>query len=299
VKKRILFIINPISGDIKKANLPQLIAQHLDSQQFEYEIAYTERAGHASILAAQAVENEIDIVVAVGGDGSINEVAKSIINSPVILAIIPLGSGNALAYHLGLPVKNIVKAIGIINTGKVVKIDTLDSNKGAVICFAGIGLEAVAARTYRHLGKRGFLAYAWAAILSIFFKYKPQKVAFTVDGNKFEKEVYLFTVYNARFLGYKVGKVEQVSLTDGKMHLVIIKTFALWKLLWIAILELLGKIHLAKETEIIEAETLNIALPKKAHAQLDGDSFITSTDFSLKVLPLSLQVLVPQELENY
>lgn len=299
MKKRILFIINPISGDIKKANLPQLIAQYLDSQQFEYEIAYTERAGHASILAAQAVENKIDIVVAVGGDGSINEVAKSIINTQVILAIIPLGSGNALAYHLGLPVKNIVKAIGIINTGKVVKIDTLDSNKGAVICFAGIGLEAVAARTYRHLGKRGFLAYAWAAILSIFFKYKPQKVAFTVDGKHFKKEVYLFTVYNARFLGYKVGKVEQVSLIDGKMHLVIIKTFALWKLLWIAILELLGKIHLAKETEIIEAETLNIALPKKAHAQLDGDSFITSTDFSLKVLPLSLQVLVPQELENY
>ena len=299
MKKQIVFIVNPISGDIKKAKLPVLIEKYLDLQKFEFQIRYTERAGHASILAAQAVKEKVDVVVAVGGDGSINEVAKAIVNTEVVLGIIPLGSGNALAYHLELPVKKVQKALQIINTGKIIKIDTLNSNKGVVVCFAGIGLEAVAARTYRHLGKRGFLAYAWATILSIFFKYKAQYVRFKIDGIPIEKEVYLFTVYNARYLGYKVAKVEQVSLVDGKMHVVIIKTFKMWKLLWIAILEFLGKIHLAKETEIIEAQKLSIELPKKAHLQLDGDSFITSSSFELEVNPLSLKVLVPQDLKNY
>ena len=297
--KKILFIVNPISGDIKKANLPALIEQYLDHSQYAYEIAYTERAGHASLIAQDAVTKQIDVVVAVGGDGSINEIAKVIVNTNVSLGIIPLGSGNALAYHLALPVKKVRKALEIINTGKTIKIDTLSSNKGEVICFAGIGLEAVAARTYRHLGKRGFLAYTWAAILSIFFKYKAQKVRFEADGILREESVYMFTIYNARFLGYKVGKVEQVSLVDGLMHIVVIKTFAMWKLLWIAILELVGKVHLAKETEIIEAKRLRIDLPKKAHTQLDGDSFITSSNFELEINPLSLNVIVPANLENY
>lgn len=299
MKKRIHFIINPIAGDIQKQKLPELIAQHLDLNKFDYSIKYTERPGHASHLAREAVNDKVDIVVAVGGDGSINEIAREIVNTPLVLAIIPLGSGNALAYHLNLPVKKVKKAIQVINTGKRITIDTLQSNKGEVICFAGIGLEAVAARTYRHLGKRGFLAYAWAAILSIFFKYKPQRIQFEVDGQLRNEEVYLFTIYNARFLGYKVGKVEQVSLVDGLMHIVVIKTFAMWKLLWIAILELVGKIHLAKEAEIIAAKHLKIDLPKKAHAQLDGDSFITSSAFELEVNPLSLSVLVPHSLNNY
>lgn len=299
MKKRIIFIINPISGDIKKANLPKQIESYLDLHQFSFEIMYSERAGHASIIAAKAVADQVDFVVAVGGDGSINEIAKELVNTPVSLAIIPLGSGNALAYHLALPVKKIQQAIEVINKGKIIKIDTLKSNKGEVVSFAGIGLEAVAARTYRHLGKRGFLAYAWATILSIFFKYKAQNVRFKIDGVAMEKEVYLFTVYNARYLGYKVAKIKGVSLVDGKMHVVIIKTFKMWKLLWIAILELLGKIHLAKETEILEASKLEITLPKKAHLQLDGDSFITSSDFKLAINPLSLNIIVPQHLENY
>lgn len=299
MKKQIRFIINPIAGDIKKAKLPYLIQSYLDLDKYAYSIVYTQRAGHASQLAQEAVHQNMDVLVAVGGDGSINEIAKAIVHTKVTLAIIPLGSGNALAYHLELPVKKIKKAIQIINTGKQIQMDTLSSNKGEVICFASIGIEAVAARTYRHLGKRGFLAYTWATILSVFFKYKAQRVCFEVDGQAREEDIYMFTIFNARFLGYKIGKVEQVSLVDGLMHVVIIKTFALWKLLWIAFLEIIGKVHLANETEIMEARKLKIELPKKAHAQLDGDSFVTSSAFELEVNPLSLKVIVPQSLENY
>lgn len=299
MKKQILFIVNPISGDIKKANLPGLIREHLDHRQFNYEIAYTKQAGNATHLAKEAVIKKFDIVVAVGGDGSINEIARAIVNTEVCLAIIPLGSGNGLAYHLDLPIKNIKKALELINTGKYISIDTLKTNKGEVVSFAGIGLEAVAARTYRHLGQRGFLAYTIATIKSIFFQYKPQEYQFYVDGQAYSEEIYLFTIYNARYLGYKVGKVEQASLSDGFMDLIVIKTFPMWKVLWIAILELIGKVYLAKECTIYRAKSLRIVLDKKSTIQLDGDSNITSSDFEIEVNPLSLKVLVSQNLNNY
>lgn len=299
MKKQILFIVNPISGDIKKANLPYLVREHLDHQQFSYEIAYTKQAGNATHLAREAVLNKIDVIVAVGGDGSINEIARAVVNTDVCLAIIPLGSGNGLAYHLNLPIKNIRKALEIINSGKCISIDTLKTNKGEVVSFAGIGLEAVAARTYRHLGLRGFLAYTMATIKSIFFQYKPRVYTFHVDEKVHSEEIYLFTIYNARYLGYKVGKVEQASLSDGFMDLVVIKTFPMWKVLWIAILELIGKMHWAKECTIYRAKSLKIELDKKSSIQLDGDSNITSSDFEIEVNPLSLKVLVSQNLNNY
>lgn len=299
MKKKILFIINPISGDIKKAKLPELIERYIDKEQFDYSIAYTQQVGHATHLAKEALAAEMDILVAVGGDGSINEIAKAIVNSKVALAIIPLGSGNGLAYHLELPIKQLKEAIQVINTGKIITIDTIKTNKGEVVSFAGIALEAVAARTYRHLGKRGFLAYAWAVIQSIFVKYKPQMVSFVVDGVEHNEDVYLFTIYNAKYLGYKLAKIEQASLTDGQMDVVIIKTFGMWKILWIAILELLGKVHWAKETEIISAKKLSIHLERKSPMQIDGDSFITSSTFELEINPLSLKVLVPQKLKQY
>ncbi|MCD8529027.1 MAG: diacylglycerol kinase family lipid kinase [Chitinophagales bacterium] len=298
-RKKICFIINPISGAIKKQDVPQTIERILSKTEHSYEIAFTQQAGHAFYLAQEAVQNGYDIVVAVGGDGSINEVAKALINTKVALGIIPLGSGNGLAYHLALPVKDVEKALQVILSGKTIKIDTLSSNKGSIISFCGIGIEAVAARVYRHLGVRGFLAYAWATILSVFVKYKEEWVHFQIDNNEFNEKIYLFTVYNARYLGYKMGEVKQASLHDGFMDIVVVKAFPKWKLLWIALLEVIGKIHWAKEASIHKAKKLHIALNKKSPIQLDGDSSITSSHFEIQVNPLSLNVIVPQTLENY
>lgn len=299
LKKQVLFIVNPISGDIKKTDLPHLISKNLDENKFEWQIKYTERTGHATHIARQAVENNINIVVAVGGDGSINEVAEALVNSKTILAIIPLGSGNGLAYHLDLPIKKIAKAIQLINTGKIVEIDTLKTNNGMVIGFAGVGFEAIAARTYRHLKYRGFLAYTWATIRGVFYDYRVQNLKFEIDGVLRQEEIYTISIYNAKYLGYKVGKVEKASLKDGKLNVVIVKKFPLWKVLWIVLLELIGKMHWASNAEIVEAQKVKVFLPPKSVVQKDGDSFITSQNLEIKVNPLSLRVIVPQSLENY
>ena len=110
MKKKIVFIMNPISGTSSKAAVPSLIDSTLDKEQFEYEIKMTERPEHASELAAEARDNHADIVVAVGGDGTVNEVARSLVHSDSALGILPCGSGNGLARHLLLPM-NLKKSI--------------------------------------------------------------------------------------------------------------------------------------------------------------------------------------------
>ena len=120
-KKKILFIVNPISGIGKQKTIPELIHSHIDRVQYDYSIAYTKCKGDATRIAKEAILEKIDIIVAVGGDGSINEIAQSIVNTDIILGIIPSGSGNGLANHLKIPLK-INKAIGIINNNKIAKI---------------------------------------------------------------------------------------------------------------------------------------------------------------------------------
>lgn len=113
-KQHIIFIINPISGTENKDEIPRLISEHLDQQRFDYEVQFTEYAGHAAEIARQSAAKGTDIVVAVGGDGTINEVARSLVHTKTALGIIPCGSGNGLARHLCIPI-DATKAIELIN----------------------------------------------------------------------------------------------------------------------------------------------------------------------------------------
>lgn len=291
MKQKILFIINPISGDIKKVNLPQLIERYVNKEIYEVSIAFSERKGHATHLAKEAVNKNFKVIVAVGGDGSISEVAAAIIFTDVKLGIIPLGSGNGLAHHLNLPIKNIKKSIQIINKGATTKIDTGWSNHGEFISFAGAGIESKVARTYAHLGKRGFLAYTIAAIKDVLSGYQYQTREVSIDGELKEMTLFMFTVYNAKFLGYKVGKID-ASIQDGYLQLLHLEPFPKWKTLYIASLLVSGKIHLAKEARIYKAKEIILYNSKKTPFQKDGDAFISSQNYHLKVVPNSLNVII-------
>ena len=111
--KRAVFIVNPISGTTKKKNIPDVIASTIDKSVFDYEIVYTAYSGHATVLAAKACSEGADVVVAVGGDGTVNEVGRAIINTETAMGIIPCGSGNGLARHLLLPI-NVKRSIGVM-----------------------------------------------------------------------------------------------------------------------------------------------------------------------------------------
>lgn len=298
MKQKILFIINPISGDIQKANLPHLIEKNIDKQKYEPSIRYSERKGHAKYLAEDAVKEDFKVVVAVGGDGSISEVAAALVHTDVKLGIIALGSGNGLAHHLNLPIRNVKKSIQIINKGNTVSIDTGTSNHGVFLSFAGAGIESQIARTYSHFGKRGFFAYAFAAVKDVFSGYESQQRKISIDGEMHDLTLFMFTIYNAKYLGYKVGKVE-ASLQDGYFQLLHLKPFPFWKLLYVAILLIVGKIHLAKEATIYKAKEIVLFNNQKTPFQKDGDAFISSQDYHLKVVPHSLNVIIENSNRNF
>ena len=153
--QKIRFIINPNSGTGKKNLLPDLINKFIDKEKYISEICLSKEPGHATQLAQEAVEKEFDIVVAVGGDGSVNETAKALIETNTVLAIIPAGSGNGLARHLGISVDT-EKAINIINEGIVDSIDTVSVNDRFCIGTIGIGFDAHIAHLFAKATKRGY-----------------------------------------------------------------------------------------------------------------------------------------------
>ena len=154
MKKKAVFIINLKSGTSDKAAIPDLIDTTLDKELFDYEIAVTEYAGHASEIAAKAKDNGIDVVVAVGGDGTVNEVAKAIVHSNTALGIIPCGSGNGLARHLLLPI-NARKAIEVINRCEIRDLDYGIINGYPFFCTCGMGFDAFVSMKFAEAGKRG------------------------------------------------------------------------------------------------------------------------------------------------
>ena len=164
-KKRILFILNPISGTVKKAGIPGKIGKYLNHDLFDHTIRYTEYAGHATVIAQEACEDGMDIVVAVGGDGTINEVGKALVHSSTAMGILPCGSGNGLARHLMIPI-NIKKAIEIIN-----QLDYGMINDNPFFCTCGMGFDAFISQKFAEGGKRGKLKYM-QLVLSQGLRYK-------------------------------------------------------------------------------------------------------------------------------
>ena len=140
-RSKIWFIVNPVSGGITKDDIANLISDILSRSLYDWRICYTGYAGHGAVLATMAVENDIDVVVAVGGDGTVNEVARSLVHSKTVLGIVPCGSGNGLARHLQIPMEP-RKALEMINVGENISIDYGLINNRPFFCTCGMGYDA-------------------------------------------------------------------------------------------------------------------------------------------------------------
>ena len=172
MKQKILYLINPISGTQRKKGIALLAETLTNRDLYEVELSYTEYAGHATELTKAAVDRGIDVVVAVGGDGTVNEVGRALVHTDTALAIIPCGSGNGLARHLRIPLSP-RKAIDIINQGFVQALDYGTINDCPFFCTCGVGFDAFISQKFASAGKRGLLTYVENTLKSG-LQYKPQ-----------------------------------------------------------------------------------------------------------------------------
>lgn len=298
-KKKILFIINPISGVYSKSNIPEKIARYIDYVQYDYTIRFTQYAGHATLIAQQAVEEGYDVCVAVGGDGSINDVAQSLIGSKTALGVIPYGSGNGFATHLKIPPRDAKGSINVLNTGKPVKIDLVKSNVRYFVSNAGFGLDSSVARRFSHHVQRGFISYAWAMVKELLLYFQPFEAKVEIDDTVIERSFYLFTSFNANQYGYDFGVFPFTSMKDGVMDVIVLNKFPLSKLLYIVACLWIKRADLIKEAESYRAKKIVIHGNKKMCYQFDGDSIIYHDNLTFEVIPQCIDVIVPQQLNAY
>jgi len=289
MKQRIRFIINPISGVGKKGVIPGLIEQHLDHTLFDYDIVYTEYRKHAKKIAYESSLEGVDIVCAVGGDGSVHEVGTALIGTKTKLAILPCGSGNGLARHLGIPM-HLSKAIECINKDASIRMDTVVVNDKPFLGIGGYGFDAVIAKKFDKSVKRGFWSYV-KLVFKEFFKYNPINVTVDLNGQIKKMPVVLCTVANSSEFGNGFVVSPNSDVTDGKIELYLLKPFKIWSAPGIAYRFFKRTSHKSKFAEVIPFQKARLQLSQRI-AHYDGEPFEVREELNIQVVPQSLSILI-------
>jgi diacylglycerol kinase (ATP) len=289
LKKKICFIVNPISGIGRQKVIEKLIDRELDRTLFDYEIAYTKAAKHAIEISKDAALRKVDLVVAVGGDGSVNETAKGLINTQTAMAIIPTGSGNGLARHLKIPM-DLKKAMAVINSRKEILIDSVQINEETFVNIAGIGFDAHIGWEFAKFGKRGFSSYL-KVITREFPGYKAGNYELIIDGKTFHKKAYLISFANGSQWGNNAYIAPTADISDGVMDIAILNDFRFYSMMSIGYKLFNRSLHKSGHLEIIKAKE---CLVKQTGiiAHIDGEPIEVGNEIRLKVNPLSLKVIV-------
>lgn len=293
--KNIHFIINPISGKGNNQLTSELVSSVLPHDKFDVKIKQTKGPRHAKILAAKSVIEGADIVVACGGDGTVNEVASSLVGTKVGLGIIPMGSGNGLASTLKTP-KNIIQALKLIRKSNTTRIDVGQINKEYFFSNTGIGFDAKVISNYSQAKKRRFATYLKATFSTIFYNTPSQKVIITTENKSFNLRPFLFFVSNSNEMGYEISLTPQASVQDGTLDAIVVEPLNKFEIIRFAFLLLTGRPQSFKKAHYFLTQNIEIkSLEKEGFlAQIDGESTqIKSNQVKITLLKSALKVLIP------
>jgi YegS/Rv2252/BmrU family lipid kinase len=286
INKKILFVVNPISGVKGKKAALELLKTKLHPS-IEYDVAETLRADHATELTREAIGNDYDAVIAVGGDGTVNEVGKALVNSNVALGVLPFGSGNGFARHRKIPIV-IKDAIELINRFSTKRIDTATLNGEAFLTTAGLGFDAHVGWKFSERTSRGFLTYSQVAIQE-FIGYKVEDYHLIIDGKELKTKAFVVSIANGGQYGNNAWISPEASMEDGKLNVCIIKPFPAHYTPDIVLKLFRKNLTASNYYQTIEAEKIEIVNAGKFH--LDGEPRLTQGDLTIQVVPKSLKVI--------
>jgi len=291
---RLLFIINPIAGTKAKDSIPELIGYHIDQQAFFYEIALTEGQGHARSLAQEALSEGFDVIVAVGGDGTVSEVAGALMHESTAMGILPLGSGNGLARHLKLPLDT-AEAIKVINQQNIVTIDAGVINNKPFFCTAGIGFDAHISRVFSERSTRGFSTYV-KLTLQEFLDYCPRTYTIETGDESMRMEAFTLTLANASQYGNEAYISPSADIQDGKLDLCILRPFPKYAALNLGLRLFRKTIHKSPYMRIVPIDSARVTLSDVDSLHMDGEhKLLDKQTLSINVLPACVNILIPQQ----
>lgn len=291
--KNIHFIVNPAAGSGNHLISQEFLENFFEKEDYVITIKNSDYKKHAQALAKASINEGAEIIVACGGDGTINEVASCLVNTNIILGIIPLGSGNGLASNLKIP-KTIESAIALIKTKSVKKIDVGLINEHYFFSNTGIGIDAQVIMHYENSNQRKLTSYIKSTLKALkSLKYHEQ---ITVEINDKVIQTYPFLVFisNSNEMGYKISLTPMASLQDGLLDVLIVSKISRLKSLFFGFLILIKKHHLIKEAQSYQANIIKIhqANKKEYQSQIDGEFFNLKSDaITISLLEKSLHVI--------
>jgi YegS/Rv2252/BmrU family lipid kinase len=290
--KKIVAIINPISGTTSKKSLPDLLDKYMPSDEFEKQFFFTEYQGHAFELAGQAVRNKADYVIAIGGDGTVNEVAKALINSSSVLGIVPMGSGNGLARDLSIPM-DIRKALNVILEHNMTTIDYCKANEHIFFCTCGVGFDALISERFAKEKRRGPFTYMKNVIFE-FLKFQPDTYEISLENEVVTKRAFLLTCANASQYGNNAFIAPHADMSDGMMDLVVLSPITAGNVVRLVVQMFTKQMAKNKKIQYYRTRKFTLRKRKPGVVHIDGEPVEMGDTIAMEVFHNGLHVMVPR-----
>lgn len=288
---KVFFIINKYSGAGFQPKLEGLILSQCDALGLKCSMEFTQGRGHATELAKQATLRGCERIFAVGGDGTVNEVAQGLVHTMTSMGIIPRGSGNGLARHLGIPI-NVGKSLEVLKSKKTIQMDTLLVNKKLSVNVSGIGFDGHVAGLFGKNGKRGLVGYV-RLVAKEFFSFKEFPVDITIDDKVLHRDTFILAIANSSQFGNNATIAPYASVCDQLMDICFVKKVPLSQSIGFARKMFFGKIDTSAFVEIIKAKKISIRFERPMPYHIDGEAMESEANFDIALIPASLNMLVP------
>lgn len=299
MSRKILYLINPISGTKEKSSLREMIIRRTKDQHIPFEIVSTSKTGNYDHLRQKIKDEKVTDIITCGGDGTISAAAGSLMDLDLRFGIIPMGSGNGLALSAKIPVAP-TKALDVIFSGKSDEIDGFYINGRFSCMLCGIGFDAQVAHDFAKEKKRGLQTYIKVSVIN-YFKARPFSFTITSEEKSFETNAFFISVANSNQFGNNFTIAPQASLRDGLMDIVIVKKMSKLMLPFSVLSQVTGinalqKIddHISRRNVVyFQTSSLKIINTDNAPLHIDGDPVSTSPVFDIRMKPKAFRLLQP------
>ncbi len=288
---KFLFLYNPRAGT-RRTPISEQLHAFVKRHGLHATITPTTGPGHATQLAAEAAHAGIDVVVAVGGDGTINETGRGLLGTDTALAIIPCGSGNGLARHLGVPMSCAAALDSLLHSEPLLA-DVGRANGHPFFCAMGVGFDAAVVRRFNTLARRGLLAYVHASVRE-YFSYRAQPLAVRVDGAQVTRHVPQFvTIANGSQFGNGATIAPRARLDDGRLDLVVVRSLTLFNALPLACRLFTRTLDRSRHVTTATGTRFVIERDQPGIMHVDGELVATEARIEVEILPRALKLWAP------
>jgi len=299
MSRKFIYLINPISGTKTKSLALEIIKKKTIAENIAFEILPTNAEGNYAQLHEKIITEKITDIIVCGGDGTVNQVASCCRNSDVNIGIIPLGSGNGLAFAAKIP-KRVDKALSIIFKGKAEFIDSFYINKKFSCMLCGLGFDAQVAHDFAKQKKRGLTTYIRQSTKN-FFAAKPYPFKLSMDGIDFETDAFFISIANSNQFGNNFTIAPRASLQDGLLDIVVVNKMSKLRMIWSVMRQIrYGQVRLYEdkkyhrnEIHYFHAKKLTIQNPTMAPLHIDGDPAETSAEFDIQIIEKAFRLIMP------